>query len=269
MPRPQCNPHRNPAAPAFTLVELLVVIAVIGLLVSLLLPALGAARQSARAMVCLSQIKQMELAQAALAADTATEGGRLVEAGLAHGGIVPIDANGNPVLPWVQAISNYYGNEGPILRSPLDTSPHWGPAPQGQPIPGAPDPSQRRLTSYGINNFIDRNVTPNPNRVGSLTLEDIDRPTDTVHFLIMAYEGEFAGADHPHVEDWLIHPIPVFKATEQVQVHAVSGQPGNGNAVSNYGFLDGHAAAMPFGRLVPDVPDPWTRNRFDPDAEPF
>ena len=54
---------------AFTLIELLVVVSIIALLIAILLPALSAARDSSRAMLCSSNSRQLHVANEAYATD--------------------------------------------------------------------------------------------------------------------------------------------------------------------------------------------------------
>lgn len=246
----------------FTLIELLVVISIIALLIAILLPVLGHARRSAQVMQCLSNIRQMEIGHHTYTLD---HKGELIQANLAHGG----GTHGSHD-PWYITLAVEYGVD-VAVRSPLDDSPHWGPAPNGDPIPGG-DPSQRRVTSYGINNFLDSKLVPyGPWGTGSVkghyTMDNLPSPSATGHFLMMAYTGSFAGADHPHIENWVAAPLPHLianapkAASEQVQINAAdSGTSTSFSSKANWGFMDGHAETASFEQMYRSPSD----NQFDP-----
>lgn len=237
-------------AQAFTLVELLVVIAVIALLMGILLPALHKGRLLALRTKCLSNMRNMEVAHWMYMMEW---DGYFVNVGLAHGG-----AHADEQVAWINTLQPYYKDK-LLHRSPVDKSPHWPAEEGGQGIPVPPATDQFRRTSYGINNYLSGVAPEKPYR----ELSQVKRPSGTIHFLIMAFEGPYAGADHPHVESWYVPgqpDSPPVKAAGQIQTNAHGGEPKSWDARSNYGFLDGHAEA----RMFRDVYTNWQRNSFDP-----
>lgn len=260
------NRSRGLLVDGFTLVELLVVIGIIAVLISVLLPSLSSARKAALRTNCLSNMRNMQVAHVMYMNDNR---GFFIQAGLAHGGV-----HSDEDAAWINTLEKYYGSQ-LLHRTPVDTSPHWGPAPDGAPIPGAPA-DQRRRTSYGINSFLlDAGNGENPygpapagfvgdwpggdgkayNRAGR-----VKRHHATVQFLIMAYTGPFAGSDHPHVETWGTHPNPPTRAAQQVQINAHGGPAADWKSLSVYGYLDGHAEVNRFEEVFRST----TQNRFDP-----
>lgn len=240
---------------AFTLVELLAVVAIIASLIALLFPAASALRQRARTTACISNLRSLQQASLAYSADNA---GWLIDARLPHGGI---DQGSEQSFVSVLAQRGYCDTT--LIRSPLDDSPHWSVASGGDGVPVPNSNGRFRVTSYGLNNHLAREFSPWAGIDPSLATDRLTKVANharTVQLLLMTTTGEYAGADHPHVEGWGSGAQAPLLAATQVSVAAASRDKPNAASVSNWSFLDGHVESLPFGQVYLNP----QRNLLDP-----
>lgn len=277
-------------ARAFTLIELLVVVSIIAVLIGVLLPALGNARLAARSVVCLSNMRQLQIASLMYTEDN---NGRLIEPGLPEGGVPSREE-----LAWVNTLRSYV-DEGIDNRSPGDDSPHWASEQggQGEHVPGFP--GRFRASSYGLNDmvtsFLQVELQPGDTSATIASryfnkMQKINAPSRTCQFLLMAEHGPFAGADHVHIQQWATQSrftpqfLPFF-ASQQASIGAYGGgaagewsqgysgfsgeelvavranaEDAGWGTASNYAFLDGHAKTLRFS----EVYESDESNMFDP-----
>lgn len=227
-----CDRSRRVPARAFTLTELLVVVAVIGILAGLLIPALAKARARAKSVQCLSQMRQLGL-------------GLLLYADSEPDGKLPADPQGDDAPAWVMGLIPQLGSVDGIRICPSD----------------AYREARRRWnrSSYVRNEYTarepkaldDATGTPgfNPeltiNRA-TLRLSDLRRPADT----FLAFEGSNLGVlfpplavdrvpvpafdDHTHPDTWIFGWAHVLADID----------PYRHGKNANYLFADGHVTAV-------------------------
>ena len=249
---------------AFTLIELLVVVAIIATLIAVLLPSLSMAKRRSLTAKCLANMRNLGIASQTYLVEW---NNYLVDVGYAHGSGVGLD----PKASWIETLESVYGYE-LACKSPVDDSPYWPSELGGESLrlPNrGPDDYPYRRSSYGLNNLLTRAAAPfNPatNRKYDYgRMERIPWPALTVHIVYMAEEGDFAGADHTHVETWQFMDfwqIVPENAAKELELNVHGGPPKSFESVSNYGFLDGHVETLPFG----DVWKKKDHNRFWPEA---
>lgn len=106
---------------AFTLVELLVVLAIIGILVAMLLPAVQAARESARRTECKSHLKQV-----GLAFEQYLEANGGVRAKFPLVAVMPVSINPDGLPGLNQLLAPFSESSEGLWRCPSDTGPQVG-----------------------------------------------------------------------------------------------------------------------------------------------
>ncbi len=196
----------------FTLVELLVVIATIGILVALLLPAIGSVRQSAMRTQCANNMRQVGLSML-LYTD-------------AHGGKMPGSSHTveGDQKAWIELLAPYIEDVDVIRICPLD--------------PFGTDRVELRQTSYTLNAYMTTEA-PEEDRC-----TDRDKMSDSQTmwaFELSDEAGPSVYLDHVHSMNWMSYPeqamdIYFGNAFKNVKGEIATTRHGEG---SNYLYCDG------------------------------
>lgn len=155
----------------FTLIELLVVIAIIGILASLLLPALKAARDSAKQIVCCNKLKQIGMTLYAYSDD--------------YENYLPLHSYDG--FGWPQMLGPYLGNKASLWICP--SSPEIAKATAVDKNKDSSSDSWRAL----IRNYSTLGVNVENSSPGSF--ERWQKSSKIIHPSMLIYSGDVTGRD--------------------------------------------------------------------------
>ncbi|MBX3426933.1 MAG: DUF1559 domain-containing protein [Pirellulales bacterium] len=217
--------RRNPRA--FTLVELLVVIAVIGSMAALLLPAVQSARETARSAVCKSQLRQIGIAML-----------RYCDA---HDGELPDWWHSGAVKgsrSWIYTLAPFMENVDAIRVCPQDAR--------------ADDRLATRASSYAINNYL---TTTGPGAVRFLRQVAATSRTVATMELADALPAEPL-YEHTHSTEWFA-PLNVLDGVVLQEISREV-QLDRHHRASHFLYLDGHVTLVPADQVAA-----WAAEGFD------
>jgi prepilin-type N-terminal cleavage/methylation domain-containing protein/prepilin-type processing-associated H-X9-DG protein len=214
---------------AFTLIELLVVIGIIGILASMLFPALSSATGSAKRIMCLNQEKQLGLALHMYAGD--------------NSGYYPPRIQTNR---WCTTLFKYYA-ELKILKCPVDSF--------AKPLKTAlltnrpPEAVARTYIINGFNDYYRNIVGQNAMKQfrvrgnGEIVIkeENIPEPSATI-----AFGERDASPGHTFQYHMDFDALDDLTGLKQ-NMHSNSSRTGRGGG-SNYAMIDGHVEFLKYGK---------------------
>jgi len=233
--------RRPGTKPGFTLVEVLVVIAIIGMLTALLLPALSRARESGRQAACSSNLHQLHLANLSYAGD--------------YDGFAPAapDILGNNLVRWYgtrpDASTPFDSRTGPLSRYLGDSQAIRGCASMRQ-LDFATDPTvafEAGCGGYGYNYL---GVGSRSYSMGSVEAayregvrpEQMSQPTATVMFGDAAFP-QFSAGQTRLVEYSFIEPDKFLSATGVMYGSPAPSIHFRHRRRANIAYCDGHVTA--------------------------